>query len=291
MTTVCAVCGGTAFYTWGWQGEYSILKCRACGLGITSPFPAAVQLEEMNRKTYEGEQRAAVYSARKKEFKQRYGGYLARIKRFKPAGALLDAGCNIGVFMNAARREGFEVTGVEINGSCAAYGRERFGLDIRALSLQAAAFPDGAFDVVTLFDVLEHVPDPRGFLTEVNRVLKNGGLLLAQSPNLDSFMARLMKENWSWLTPPDHLYHFTPGSLKRILEEQGFGVRELRTWEPAADFSGNIFSGFPARGLAGRALRKLLWLSGIVIIPVLQRIWWKIEKGGLIEVYAVKTKL
>lgn len=285
----CQACGGTVFAEWGRLPPYSVLKCAGCGLGVTSPFPSAEQTGDVNRKTYNGEQRAAIYSVREKYFKERYAGYLARIKRFKPAGALLDVGCSIGMFMKAARQEGFAVTGVEMNGSCAAYGRENFGLDIRASALQAVTFPDEAFDVVTLFDVLEHVPDPRGFLAEVNRVLKSGGLLVAQSPNIDSFMARLMKENWNWLTPPDHLYHFTPGAMARLFGAHGFSVREMRTWEPASDFSGNIFSGFRARGFAGRMFRKVLWVAGIVFIPVLQRLWWKAGKGGLIEVYAVKT--
>jgi SAM-dependent methyltransferase len=285
----CAVCGGTAFDVWGRQGEYSILKCGACGLGVTSPFPEAGQAGELNRTTYSGEQRAAVYAVREKELEARYGGYLARIKRFRPAGALLDVGCSIGLFMKAARQEGFAVTGVELNGDCAVYGRGKFGLDIRASALQVAGFPDGAFDIVTLFDVLEHAPEPRGLLAAVNRVLKSGGLLVVQSPNLDSYMARLMKENWRWLTPPDHLYHFTPGAMRRLIEAQGFSVRAVRTWEPASDFSGNIFSGLRARGLAGRVLRKLVWLAGLFLIPLLQRLWWKAGKGGLIEVYAVKT--
>lgn len=285
----CPACGGTIFTEWGKLPSYSVLKCAECGLGVTSPFPAAGQAEELNRTTYNGEQRAAIYSAREKDLGERYRRNLTRIKRFKPAGALLDVGCNIGIFMKAAREEGFAVTGVEINVSCAAYGKEKFNLDIRAASLHASAFPDGTFDVVTMFDVLEHVPDPQGFLAEANRVLKSGGLLVAQSPNIDSFMARLMKESWNWLTPPDHLYHFTPRAMESLLRAQGFTVKEMRTWEPASDFSGNIFSGFQARGLAGRLFRKALWLAAIVLIPLLQRLWWKAGKGGLIEVYAVKT--
>jgi len=285
----CHICGCGDFYAWGRQGEYSIFQCRSCGLGVTSPFPVADTAEKINKETYNGEQRAAIYSAREKEFKKRYGGYLARIKRFKPEGSLLDVGCNIGLFMKAACQEGFAVTGIEMNASCAAYGKEKFGLDIHSSTLKTAAFRDGAFDVVTLFDVLEHIPDMGGFLAEVNRILKSGGLLVVQSPNLDSFMARLLKGNWSWLAPPDHLYHFTPRAMESILVANGLSVRDVRTWEPAADFSGNILSGFHARGLVGKMLKKVLWLAGIVLITFLQRLWWRIKRGGLLEIYAVKT--
>ena len=285
----CVICGGKDFSAWGRQGAYEILQCRACGLGVPSPAPSAQQLSEYNLRAYRGEERAAVYASRREEFEKRYEAQIARIKHFQPGGALLDIGCNIGMFMKASRSRGFAVTGVEVNAGCAVYGRENFGLDIRSCSLEGADFPPETFDVVTVFDVLEHVPDPRAFLSAAGRVLKPGGLLVVQSPNFNSFMAWLLKGNWNWLTPPDHLYHFTPGALESLLGAHGFSVREVRTWEPAADFIGNIFSGLPARGSAGRALRKLLWLAGIVFIPLLQRLWWEIKKGGLIEVYAEKT--
>ena len=72
------------------------------------------------------------------------------------------------------------------------------------------------------------------------------------------------------------------------LENGGFRVAELRTWEPARDFTGNIYSSFPARGTAGRAFRKLLWLASLALAPIVQRSWWRLGRGGLIEVYAVK---
>jgi len=284
----CLSCGGKAFSVWGRQGAYEVLQCLGCGLGVTSPAPSPAQLSELNRNAYGGAERGVVYASKQAELEKRYSAQLSRIKLFKPAGALLDVGCNIGMFMKTARDMGFAVTGVEMNGSCAAYGKEHFGLDIRPASLEGAAFPAGTFEVVTMFDVLEHVPDPGAFLSEAGRVLRPGGLLVVQSPNLDSFMAGLMKENWNWLTPPDHLYHFTPGALSGLVEKRGFKIAETRTWEPAADFTGNIYSGFPAHGAARKALRKLFWLSSLALVPLLQRLWWRLGKGGLAEVYAVK---
>jgi len=284
----CVVCGGVNSSVWGRLGGFEILRCRSCGVGRTSPAPSAAQLVQANLATYSAERRAEIYRSRQRDFDDRYSEVLARIRRFRPSGSLLDVGCNIGMFMKAARERGYLVTGVELNHGCAAYGRDKFGLDILPVPLERAGFAAGTFDVATMFDVLEHVPDPRALLTAARLALKPGGLLVVQSPNLGSFMAWLMRENWRWLTPLDHLYHFTPGAISRLLKDSGFEVARLRTWEPAADFAGNIYSGFPARSFFGRVLRRGLWLAARVLVPLLQRSWWSIGRGGLVEVYALK---
>ncbi|PIS47589.1 MAG: hypothetical protein COT17_02715 [Elusimicrobia bacterium CG08_land_8_20_14_0_20_51_18] len=284
----CIACGGKNFSVWGRKDAYEILKCAACGLGITWPQPSTAQIGEFNRDIYSARERAAAYEVRRRELDLRHEAALVKIMKFKRSGVLLDIGCNIGVFLKAARSAGFDVFGSEINTECATYGREKYGLDIRPGVVSAAGFNSGDFDVVTLFDVLEHVPEPFVFLKEVKRLLKSDGLLVLQAPNFDSFMAGLMRENWAWLTPPDHLYHFTPGSLLRLLKAVGFEIEEISTWEPAGDFIGNIYSDFPARSVTGRILRKFLWFFSIFLVPFFQRLWWKAGKGGLIGIYAVK---
>ena len=284
----CLACGGRDFELWVRQGAYEIFRCRVCGLGVTSPAPSGEQLTECNRGAYGAKDRAGVYYSRRVELKKRYSSYIQRIKRFRPSGALLDLGCNVGVFMNVAREKGFSVTGVELNADCAAYGSENCNLDIRRGTLIGAAFRDESFDVVTMYDVLEHVPEPGALLSETIRVLKPGGLLVVQSPNLNSIMAWLLKENWNWLTPPDHLYHFTPEALKMMLKNAGFRIVKVQTWEPARDFTDNIYSGFPARGPAGRIFRKFIWLASLALVPLFQSVWCMSGRGGLIEAYVVK---
>ena len=283
----CRICGGH-MAVWGKQGAYDVLQCQVCGLGVTFPVPSEGQRAECNRDLYEVSGRAGIYESRRSELSGRYAAYIARIKRFKKSGAMLDIGCSTGAFLVTARREGFSVRGVEMNSDCAAYGARHYELDIRGGSLEGAAFPSESFDVVTMFDVLEHVRDMEMFLSEVRRILKPDGLLVVQSPNLDSVMARLLGERWAWLTLPDHLYHFTPEAVSRLLEGSGFRLAALRTWEPSGAVAANIYSGFQATGVVGRSFRKLIWLAGLTLAPLFQRLWWGLGKGGLVEVYALK---
>lgn len=287
----CPVCGGSAFSLWGRSAGWEILTCKGCGLGLTSPVPAPGELEAQNAARYLPAARADIYFSRRAEFEERYRGYLGRIKKIRPAGALLDVGCNIGFFLKYAREAGFAVTGLELNRPCAAYGREKFGLDIRSVALEDGSLPAGAFDVITMFDVLEHVPDPGAFLDGARRLLKPGGLLVVQSPNFSSLMARLTGERWSWLTPPDHLYHFSPGIMIRFLLSHGFKARLSRTWEPARDFCDNVILAWAEGGPAARAAAKLLRLPGLARLAAagLQWAWQLAGRGGLIEVYALKA--
>src|SRR3990172_1374646 len=287
----CPICGEISFIEWCKVETYSILKCRVCGIGVTAPFPAKEDLIELNKGVYDVEQRIRVYLSRQDDFKKRYEGYIRNIKKLEGSGKLLDIGCNIGFFMKAAQQAGFDVKGVELNEGCAAYGREKFHLDIYSKCIEDIGFSDKTFDIITLFDVLEHVPDMHGFLVEVRRILKNNGLLILQSPNFNSLMAELTKSKWHWLTPTDHLYHFTPETMIRFLLSHGFAVKEIKTWKPARDFSNNLMAAYRINGLIGRALQRLLNLTGIIFVPILllQRMWWKMKKGGLIEVYAIKT--
>jgi SAM-dependent methyltransferase len=287
----CPLCKKNEYNEWGKVGKYSILICRECGLGITAPFPTENELTESNQEIYQVEQRIHAYLSRKSYFEKRYRNNITIIKRFKREGKLLDVGCNIGLFLNVAREESYSVMGVELNKGCAQYGINNFKLDIRADYLENIALASESIDIVTLFDVLEHIPDIHRFLSEIRRILKRGGLLVIQSPNIQSYMARLTRSQWFWLTPPDHLYHFTPATLDILLKEHGFDIKLLNTWEPAQDFSDNLLlayisSSFIRKVLLGMNQRIHLFAFPVLII---QKLWWHMQRGGLIELYALKT--
>jgi SAM-dependent methyltransferase len=150
---------------------------------------------------------------------------LRRVQRLARAGSkLLDVGCGTGDFLDIARRAGFQVTGVEFAGPAAEYARDQRGLEVRLGTLGEADLPSGSFDVVTLWHVLEHVPDPVTTLREAHRLLTPGGLLVVQVPNFGSLQAQTFKNRWYGLDVPRHLHHFTPGSLGEALRRGGFAL-------------------------------------------------------------------
>jgi SAM-dependent methyltransferase len=255
------------------------------------PLPSGRAMIGTNEEIYSVENRIKAYMSRVGYFKKRYRRYLSNIKRFQEGGKLLDIGCNIGLFLSVAREEGFSVVGVELNRACAEYARNTFKIEVYSDVVEKAGFPNHRFDVVTLFDVLEHVPDMETFLVEVRRILKPGGLLVVQSPNLHSLMASLTKGDWVWLSPPDHIFHFTPSSLSRLLESNGFAVRKLRTWEPAREFADNVIVARVAHPFLRRLLLAANDLTRAPALPlaILRRAWRGSRRGALVEVYAART--
>jgi SAM-dependent methyltransferase len=139
-------------------------------------------------------------------------------------GRILDVGCATGVFLNEMRHRGWETYGVEPGEVAATYAVQRFGLRVFPGELGEAEYPDGSFDVITMWDVLEHVFDPMALLSDANRLLTEGGLLVLSFPNLGSIDVRLFGSCWAGWDVPRHLYAFPRKTFKLMLEKAGFSV-------------------------------------------------------------------
>jgi 2-polyprenyl-3-methyl-5-hydroxy-6-metoxy-1,4-benzoquinol methylase len=163
---------------------------------------------------------------------------LSLIERYRGGGRLLDVGCALGIFLYLARERGWAVYGVDVSQYAARYAREVFGLDVFAGELKDAQFPEKWFDVITLWDILEHFPDPSHQLQEILRLLKDDGTILMNAPNeegllrlLAGMIFRLSGGKISYpvrkLYHPFHIHYFTQETLKALLEKNGFTVVKL----------------------------------------------------------------
>jgi SAM-dependent methyltransferase len=145
-------------------------------------------------------------------------------------GRLLDVGCATGVFLDGMRRLGWSVEGVEPSAHAADYARSRFGLRVHVGLLEDAGLPDAAFDAITMWDVLEHVHEPRPVLAELARLLRPGGVLVLSLPNPDSLEARLLGADWLGWDLPRHLNLYRPAQLRASLARYGMPVERIRSF-------------------------------------------------------------
>jgi len=140
--------------------------------------------------------------------------------RVKP-GRLLDVGCSCGYFMEVAALRGFDVRGVEFSRNAIAAASP--SVRDRIFEGRLADMPvQGLFDVVSAFDLIEHVPDPRGLLRQCASLLKPGGTLLISTPDTEHYLRYVMRSRWPMLQPMQHLFLFSRQALTTALQAEGF---------------------------------------------------------------------
>ena len=141
----------------------------------------------------------------------------------KEKGTLLDVGSGTGAFVNEMKQNGWDVTGLEPDEDARRVAKVVLGCELKAID-ELFHLPENAFDVITLWHVLEHVHDLHGYLQQFKKLLKPGGRLVVAVPNYTSFDASVYKEFWAAYDVPRHLYHFTPKTMQWLMKERGLKI-------------------------------------------------------------------
>jgi len=140
--------------------------------------------------------------------------------------SLLDLGCGTGCFLDQAQRAGWDVEGIEVSEYAASVAQRR-GMDVRCQTIETAAIETNRYDCVTLWDTLEHLRDPVGVITSAAAALRPGGVLALSTGDITSLCARLSGPRWHLFNLPEHLFFFSPESLRRILQRAGCRVATM----------------------------------------------------------------
>jgi SAM-dependent methyltransferase len=226
------VCGGRGRSRFREQDGYTIVRCTTCGLRFLEPQPSDDELaslysedyylsQDSRRRGYEGY--ATDADNWRRTFRDRLRDLPAR------PGKLLDVGAATGFFVEQARAIGWDAIGLEPSDWAAEFARRELGMNVVTGTLESTHFPDQAFDAVTLWEVIEHVPDPMVTLEEIRRILRPGGRLVLSTPDSGSFAARASGGRWlGWRKVPEHLFFFDRSNLDRLLVRAGFVPRRHR---------------------------------------------------------------
>jgi 2-polyprenyl-3-methyl-5-hydroxy-6-metoxy-1,4-benzoquinol methylase len=199
-----------------------------------SPRPTARELPRYYPLAYYGPRRSFFEAVTIRRRARR----VRQLHRRAP-GRLLDVGCGQGGVLRLLQRRGWQVVGTELGARPPGPTPD---LDIRYGPLEAAGLPAGSFDVITLWHVLEHLPDPRATLDQVRHLLAPGGQLLVAVPNFASLQARLTGARWFHLDVPRHLFHFRTRDLAALLEQAGFQIQQTRRFSFEYDTLGFVQS-------------------------------------------------
>jgi 2-polyprenyl-3-methyl-5-hydroxy-6-metoxy-1,4-benzoquinol methylase len=151
------------------------------------------------------------------------------ISRYKQGGAILDIGCSSGAFLGTMKGDSWKLYGIDMEASTAEKARSATGAEVFVGDAAEAPFPPESFDLITAFDLLEHVYQPRPFLAKVQEWLKPGGIFFTMLPNIDSWESRIFGSYWYGLELPRHISHFSPKSLRQVMTSLGFQEVHLST--------------------------------------------------------------
>ena len=209
--------------------EFALVKCQRCDMIQTSPRLGSSEIAVYYEEPYcnKGDDKfKSVFEAVEIFFRVRRARF---INSLTPApGRILDIGCGRGKMLSVLSERGWEAHGCELNDRRAIQARKNKNLAIYTGEFEKINFPEAYFDVITLWHVLEHLPDPKTALRKIGRILKGKGLLVIEVPNIASWQSGLFKKHWFHIDAPRHYAHFSPDTLSVMLDECGFSVRNSR---------------------------------------------------------------
>jgi SAM-dependent methyltransferase len=210
---------------------FAVVQCQSCGLCFTNPRPRPSTMSRFYPPAYAPHQppspRGRPSWWRRLPLRARRRRGERHVLPLQGRGRLLDFGCGSGSFLDRMKCQGWQVTGVDMAAAAQQAGSD-LGMRVLAGSLPHPELTPGAFDVITMWHSLEHVHDPLTILREAERLLVPGGKLLVAVPNIDSAAFRWCGAAWVGLDLPRHLIHFTPHTLRLMLEHAGFAVEQVR---------------------------------------------------------------
>lgn len=229
----CQLCGSHERTEKFRDGVFQVVECSQCGLVYVTPRLKPEVLPKVYDENYwssDSPKEAGYADYRSdgalylKTFEKRY----ELVQRFTDGeGRALDIGCAAGFFLKTLHDRGWHVDGVELSAEIAAHAQQEFGFDdIHVGTIETSPFQKGSYDLVSMWDVVEHVPEPLPFLQESVSYLKDDGILILETQNVASKFADRLGPKWQHYKHLEHLYHFNPTTIEMLLEQAGLEILE-----------------------------------------------------------------
>ena len=215
----CLVCGSDDLSALNRYRKDHLVKCRSCSFVFSSKKPSDEDLKAFySNYGFEGDPYFSPITAK------RYSELLNEFERLGSKGPIHDAGCGFGFFVETAQSMAWEASGSELSSRAVASCKKR-GLNVE----ERADISSGPFQVVTSFELIEHLYDPKKYVESIKKQLLPGGLLYITTPNFNGLSRYLLKEKYNVINYPEHLCYFTPKTIHQVLSEMGFEKVWLKT--------------------------------------------------------------
>lgn len=236
MVKACPFCKNSTAKTIYKTKKYSLVSCANCSLAYLTPMPTSGQIKKIYQQDYFKNDKDLTggysdYQSMEKVLEKESRRRIKFIKTFTNKNKLLDLGCGLGTFLEVARKADFNVSGNDISSYAQEEVKDGSKIPFYPGEVSKANLPKESFDIITAWDVFEHIPQVNQTAKTVYKSLKPGGYLFLSTPNIKSWDSRLLKKYWyGYKKIPEHLVFFSPASIKKILEKNGFNLIAIKTW-------------------------------------------------------------
>lgn len=200
--------------------KHHLVKCLSCKFIFCEPIPSEKELEAH----YENYGRNDYLSPLTIK---RYHEILDSFEPFRKTNKLIDVGCGIGYFLEEAKKRGWEVYGTEFTDEAMEICSKK-GIYMNKGVLNPKDYNSQEFDVITSFEVIEHINNPREELQNFYKILRKGGMVYCTTPNFNSLLRYRLKEKYNVICYPEHLSYYTPKMLKYVFEKEGFRTKNIK---------------------------------------------------------------
>lgn len=289
------------------EDEFNLVECRGCGLLYINPRPDPEEMGRFYPEAYSWKETLEADSFLTKWVRRLEKGYryhllrneVSKVMKFiaRSSGKVLDIGCGTGDRLDVFRKNEFETYGVETSDS-ADYAREHLQLNVIKGDLFNASYSDRFFDIVTLYNVLEHTHHPEEVCREIHRILKEDGFLIIQVPNKNSFQCKIFKERWAAFDVPRDLNYFEPKTLISLLKKIGFKVEKIdhfmNWWHPPTLVT-SLFPGLEPQKAwreEGRGkttiVQRIIWVLCTLLASPFTYLESCFEQGAVLTYYGAK---
>lgn len=234
ILTKCPICNSSDFklflickdYTVS-RETFNIVQCNSCGFKFTNPRPEAKELGKYYKSeeyvSHSNTSRGFINSTYQAVRKYTLFKKLQLISRYFKTGTILDIGCGTGEFLNTCKNAKWSTLGIEPDNDVRAMAIKNYSLDVREEE-DLKNLASASFDIITMWHVLEHVPELNECVEELKRLIKPKGVIIIAVPNSNSYDARIYKENWAAYDVPRHLYHFAPRDIETLFTKHEMKV-------------------------------------------------------------------
>lgn len=268
------------------KNGFNIVQCLSCGLVYVGNPPSKAELEKLYSFDSNYHVNLQGDGSECKEHVNLARQHYELVTKYKTQGRILDIGCSAGFFLKVANENKWETYGLEISKDTAELARKRYGLEVSVGSLYEHSFMPNFFDVVTMWDVIEHVRNPIKTMSVINRILKNDGIIALSTPNIDGLFPKLSYKisnvinYWPHPEPPFHLFQFSKKTIHKLLELTGFNLLKIHDERIPIGYT------FGSFGSLFRSSKRLLYSAFFIPMVLLGPI---VHSGDSMTVIAKKA--